>query len=355
MKCKFCKKKLIQQNFNKIPIVNNLLANKKLFKNGFYYCSGCCLGYNSNFIKDKILYNKDYLYDGGLSKQKIDLFKNIISYSKNINILEIGGGDGFLGREITLNNDNLEYINVDPASQKGFKTQTKFFNKFKSKDKYDLIICINVLAHVSNPQKILNKIKKFSHKNTQFIFSVQSSILEIKKGFLDNIYHEHKYYYSPKSFKKLLKRSGFNSNNYYEINLHGKSILFSNKEIKFLKKIKNVNKNLILKKDFKKIFFKYKSKIKILENKIKNSKNIVALGCAPRSIKLIYDLSLNNQKKILKIFEPKNSRKIGAILPLNKLKIFKESNIINDNYTYMWMPYHLDPPKKFKNIFPALT
>jgi len=355
MKCRFCKKKLIKQNFNKIPIVNNLLANKKLFKNGFYYCSKCCLGFNSNFINDRILYNKNYLYDGGLSKQKINLFKDIIPYSKNMKVLEVGGGDGFLGREMTLNYGNLEYINIDPASQKGFKTKTQFFENFRSKNKYDLIICINVLAHVTNPQKILNHIKKFSHKNTQFIFSVQSSILEIKKGFLDNIYHEHKYYYSPKSFKKLLKKSGFKSNIYYEIDLHGKSILFSNKKIKFLKKIKNVNKNLISEKDFSNIFFKYKKKIKVLENKIENSKNIIALGCAPRSIKLIYDLSLTNQKKILKIFEPKNSKKIGAILPLNKLKILKEKEFKNDRFTYMWMPYHLNPPKKFKNIFPALT
>lgn len=355
MKCKFCEKKLTKQTFNKIPIVNNLIANKKLFENGFYYCSKCCLGFNSKFISDKILYNKNYLYDGGLSKQKIDLFKNVISYSKDIKILEVGGGNGFLGQEMTLNNNNLEYTNVDPAAQRGFKTKKKFFEEFESKEKYDLIICVNVLAHVNNPQNILKKIKKFSHRNTQFIFSVQSSILEIKKGFLDNIYHEHKYYYSPKSFKKLLSKSGFKSKLYYEINLHGKSILFSNKKMKKLKRIKNLNKSLILKKHLKKAFLKYKNKINVLEKKIEKSKNIVALGCAPRSIKLIYDLSLNSQKKILKIYEPKNSRKIGAVLPLNKLKVIKESNSLNNNYTYMWMPYHLNPPKKFKNIFPALV
>ena len=57
--------------------------------------------------------------------------------------------------------------------------------------------------------------------------SVQNSLNQIKSGFLDNIYHEHKYYYSPYSFKKKIFNLKFNLKN-YKYTLHGESILATN-------------------------------------------------------------------------------------------------------------------------------
>ena len=221
---------------------------------------------------------------------------------------------------------------------------------YKSLKKYDLIICLNVLAHVSNPSNLLQQIKKLSHLNTQYIFMVQNGLKEIKDGFLDNIYHEHKYYYSTYSISKFLKKLNLKNNYYYKINLHGESILFSNKKINN-KLLVRTNTRL---KFFNKINFiyiqkKYEKKIKNFIKILSSSNNKAFLiGCAPRTIKLLYDISKKMVNKIDCIYEPKNSRKIGLTLPGIKIRIKSEN--INDKNLNIWMPYHIKKPKPFEKF-----
>lgn len=82
MNCKICKKKITEFHFKKIPLVNNFIKNKLMYSNGFAYCPKCDLGFNINFIEDKILYNKKYLYNGSLNSDKIEIFADLLKKKK---------------------------------------------------------------------------------------------------------------------------------------------------------------------------------------------------------------------------------------------------------------------------------
>lgn len=349
MKCKKCKQKVYSIKFNKIPLVNSFGKNKKFYENGFSYCKECDIGFNIRFIDDRILYNKNYLYNGALNKDKINFFLDILKEKVAPKILEIGGGDGFLGQELSKFNKYIKYLNIDPSVKKGFNTKKTIFQKFYTKNKFDLIICMNVLAHTSETDSILKNIKKLMHEDTQVIFSVQNSLKEILKGFYDNVYHEHKIYYSPYSFKKMLEKYNFKTYFFYKSKLHGESIIFSNKKISKIKKFKKeIFKKTLNVKLFKKSIQKYNFKINLLEkkiSKISKRKIIYALGCAPRSIKLLYDLNNKSLMNIKSILEPANSKKVGLVLPKINIKIQKEYKI-NSACSYLWMPYHIKIPNK---------
>ena len=347
-KCYLCKDDLkLATNFRSIPLSNNFNIQKDIYENNIFFCFRCDFGIHSNFIADKILYNKNYLYRGNLNLQKLNFLKKILKKYKDKSILEIGGGDGYLGKSLTQYFSNIKYLNFDPSSTRGFRTKVKRFEKVKLSEKFDLVICINLLAHISDPKKILKNIKKHSHSNTKYIFLVQNSVKEFSKGYYDNVYHEHKFYFSPFSFRKFFKKENFKLF-FFDSNLHGSSIVATNdKDIKL--KLSSSKKIFTKKKKIILSLQNYENRINKLKIKISNTKkNLIGIGCAPRSIKLLFDLRevLN---KIIKIYEPKNSKKIGLKIPGTKIKIFKE-NILNKNSTYLWLPYHIKVPQKFKNV-----
>ena len=225
--CRNCKKKttLTIRGID-IPLVNNFKTDKKLYNSDFYFCKNCDLGFLKYFHPDKKLYNKNYLYKGQLNKSKIKFISFILKeeLKKKVSILEIGGGDGYIGK---IFNTNVDYTNIDPSAKNGFNSIEAFFEKKKFTKKFDIIICLNVLAHIDKPKIIINKLSKIAHKKTKIILSVQNGLSQIKSGYLDNIYHEHKYYYSPYSFKKQISNIQYKLN-YYKYPLHGESIVATN-------------------------------------------------------------------------------------------------------------------------------
>ncbi len=346
--CPNCKKKnnlLIKGN--NIPLVNNFKTDQKLYSTDFYFCKKCDLGFLKYFHSDKKLYNKNYLYKGQLNRSKIKFISYILKnhLKKKISIVEIGGGDGYIGKIL---DKNIDYTNIDPSSYKGYNSKKSFFEKIKIKKKFDIIICLNVLAHIDSPQDIIKKLNKISHKKTKIILSVQNSLNQIKSGFLDNIYHEHKYYYSPYSFKKKILNLKFKLN-YYKYPLHGESILATNIKLNLKKyrKLKSQINSKILADSEK----KYQNALRKIQLAIeKSSSKIWGVGCAPRSIKLLYDLE-NYKKKIIGIIEPKNSPKINLQLPKTNIKIYyKNEKIIGKKHKILWFPWHITPPKIFKKI-----
>ena len=346
--CPNCKKKVkLGIKGNDIPLVNNFNIDKRLYTTDFHYCKKCDLGFLKYFHDDKKLYNKNYLYRGQLSKDKIWFIKKIIkeNINKKITILEIGGGDGYIGK---LLNKEVSYTNVDPSSRNGYNSKTKFFEKTNIRKKFDLIICLNVLAHIDNPKKIIDKINKISHKKSKIILTVQNGLDQVKSGFLDNIYHEHKYYYSPLSFKNKLLNLNF-SLKYFKSTLHGESIIATNINLnlkKYKKLRSNLNRKILIKSQIK-----YNEALKKIKIKIDQSKKkIWGVGCAPRAIKLLYDLK-NYKEKIIGIIEPKKSLKLNFKLPKTNIKILnKNEKIIGRKNIILWFPWHIIPPKIFKKV-----
>lgn len=105
-----------------------------------------------------------------------------------------------------------------------------------SKNDYDLIICSNVLEHVSDPAEIIKQIKSLLHKgkylylelpfdspfyknqlsDLQFLFNRYFNWINILKHFIKtkkyaniSLMHEHINFYTPQSIETLLQNQGF--------------------------------------------------------------------------------------------------------------------------------------------------
>lgn len=137
--------------------------------------------------------------------------------------------------------------------------------------------------------------------------------------------------------------------------MHGESILYSNHKLKNKDLIEiGTKKKLFLRVNFKILLIKYQQKIISFVNKIKKrKKKIYLLGCAPRSIKLLFDLPKNIIYKIKCIYEPAISKKINSKIPKLNIKIKAEQ--IQDKNLCIWMPYHIKKPPHLKQVEAALS
>jgi 2-polyprenyl-3-methyl-5-hydroxy-6-metoxy-1,4-benzoquinol methylase len=116
------------------------------------------------YTLNKEYYNKNAIYYENSSwyyfnkyksyALKKDLQKIIKNFSKEINILEIGPGTGYLLDHLNFSKKKIQYLGIDHSSQ-----MTKFLIK-KYKKKYHKFKILNLSLKSNNTTKILKK-KKF--------------------------------------------------------------------------------------------------------------------------------------------------------------------------------------------------
>lgn len=341
--CTICNKKtVLKHSFNDLILVNNFSKDKKKYPLDLHYCSDCDLFRLGYLHPDKDLYS-NYLYTGEHNPDKIKLIKELYeSEYKNISsVLEIGGGDGYLS-ELFVKNKCL-YKNFDPTSSDAPFNVKEFFVG-QDTNKYDLIIVSNVLAHISDPKTLIENLKKNIHKNSKIIILVQNGEWVINEGILDYIFHEHKYYYTQKSFKAILSDLNLQV---HKVKIHGESLLGTN--IQLNKKIEDdfvIKKKRYRFRHFNESIRYYNKNLQELSKKIISQKQkVVGIGCGPRTIKILFDLDKEAVSKISLLIEPKNSKKLNLIVPYLNVKIThedeKEASIKN---TVIWFPWHIKVP-----------
>lgn len=131
-------------------------------------------------------------------------------------------------------------------------------NKLKLNEKFDIIICGELIEHIENPGLMLDGIKQFMHENSILIITTPNPwskirIRLIRQNKLENTWlnQEHVSWYTYQTLKQLLSRKNFNEVCYgfYEAEN-------SSKSNKLIDKIKNFIK-LSLKIFSKKYFNEY--------------------------------------------------------------------------------------------------
>lgn len=107
------------------------------------------------------------------------LRKLISKYKKDMSILDIGCGNGYLTKKITKDFKNVVAIDNSKSAikfaKKKYKGSIKFINvdldNFIIKKKFHIILLIEVIEHVYLPDLFLKKIVKFMNKNSILIIS----------------------------------------------------------------------------------------------------------------------------------------------------------------------------------------
>ena len=352
--CRSCgnKKLLTVFNLGKQPLANALLIDKQEILNEKYFplkvviCRRCKLIQLNYTVNPKILFKK-YLWVTGTSQKVREyrefFFKKISKFLKNKNnyICEIASNDGFFLQYVKKNN---RVLGIDPATNlakkanlSGIKTIPEFFNLKISKkiikiekDKPNIIICRNVIPHVENINDVLSGIKNLLSNDGYGVIEFHNASHIIKKKHYDYIYHEHIFYYTLSTLRKVLKNQGLYPFDYFISPISGGSyvIIFSKKKIvktqKFINRIifeKKNNLDLVSywqslnnlakkhKKNLLKVIFKYGQNNKI-----------VGYGASARSSTLLNYLNLDN-KNIIKILDA-NPLKKNLYTPGSNIKIY---------------------------------
>lgn len=133
-------------------------------------------------------------------------------FKKNIKILDVGAGIGLITEKIKeagykkiiaadASSDSLEIL-----KNKGIMTLKLKLPEVEIKSKYDLILLLDVIEHVSDDQKTLINIKKILNKNGKIIITVPAfKFLWSKK---DEEYG-HFRRYTKKELRDKIKRTGY--------------------------------------------------------------------------------------------------------------------------------------------------
>lgn len=148
--------------------------------------------------------------------------KNILKKEKYKKILDIGARNGRISRIIKRMNPKASFLLIDPDKKelkkaKEFKTKAITFEKYKSKELFDLILIISVLEHTNNPKEFLKKATKCLTKKGQILIYTPCLCYSLKKQIAwiyrqtkygtkmrKEIEKEHKQIFTKKEIRKLI-------------------------------------------------------------------------------------------------------------------------------------------------------
>ena len=293
-------------NLGDQPLANEL--KERITSESYNYplvlnrCSLCYHCQLSISVNPEILFSH-YLYESGTTNTLKEYFKDFVEKyisirGTNLKLLDIASNDGtFL---IEVKKHGHKAIGVDPAANllgkalaSGINTLCGYWpNELEYfLQKVDVIVAMNVLAHVPDPLSFLISCKELlSETGVVLIQTSQAKMIEM--GQFDTMYHEHISFFNTRSMQILAQRAGLKLKNVSYENIHGISYVWElsiNEENDLDKnQIFHHEKNIglfsdYIYKEFRKFSGNLVSEVKLLLEKEKSSgSRIVGYGVAAK-------------------------------------------------------------------------
>lgn len=106
---------------------------------------------------------------------EVKMFKGIVGklHGNDLSVLDVGGGTGWVLNSLKKATNRFKYFNIVDIDENAESTAIvngySFFKgkieDYKPKNKFDLIIMLNLIEHVSDPVLVLNSIKNMTKNN----------------------------------------------------------------------------------------------------------------------------------------------------------------------------------------------
>ena len=231
--CRLCNSQVVPLvELKPTPLANAYVSapcEQEVYPLGLTQCVECDHVQLGVVVDPEVLY-ADYRYKTGVSSS---FRKHLKSLAEEISpkgfVLEIGSNDGtLLDYFAELGN---RVLGVDPASTctkhpniaKPFNYE--FARQFKPfNPPADLIVALNVLAHIDNLGGVFDGVEKFLSDAGLFVFEVQY-LKDLVDGFhWDMIYHEHLDYHHIRPLVKSLAKHGLYVHDVKHVDTQGGSI-----------------------------------------------------------------------------------------------------------------------------------
>jgi 2-polyprenyl-3-methyl-5-hydroxy-6-metoxy-1,4-benzoquinol methylase len=198
-------------------------------------CLDCFHSQLTHSVDAELLY-KNYLYVSGTTRTLLTNFEEFVDQAerdqpgRKLRVLDIASNDGTLlscfaarGHEV-LGVDPAE--NLRPLSEaRGVPTLVTYWGAETAAgltERFDVIVAMNVLAHLPYPLEFLVACRAALAENGRLYIQTSQSEM-IKRREFDTIYHEHHSFFSARSFVTLARRAGLSVVEATKVSVHGTS------------------------------------------------------------------------------------------------------------------------------------
>lgn len=223
------------------PLANDFVSagiEMKVFPLRVNLCKGCFHSQLSITVNPNRLF-RNYLYVSGTTNTLRAYFdwlsdKILSVYGTGARLLDLASNDGSFLESAKLK--GFKILGVDPASNlvglaatKEVPTICEYWpseNLDFLESRFDVIVAMNVLAHVSNPLEFLKFARNCLTKNGR-IYIQTSQAKMFMNGEFDTIYHEHVSFFTARSMRTLAIRAGLEIIEGQYVPVHGTSYLWT--------------------------------------------------------------------------------------------------------------------------------
>jgi hypothetical protein len=368
--CRSCGKKNLSTilDLGETPLANALLKEdepkngEQLFPLTLVLCPTCFLLQITENVDQELLYS-NYFYRSSFSdeflahcKKLADRIMTEKKLSEESLVIDIASNDGYLLK--FYQKHKIPVLGIEPAQNiatiaenDGIHTINEFFCEALAKKlvgkgrRADIIHAHNVVPHVENQKDFMTGIKFLLKNEGTAIIEFAYAVDTLKKNEFDQIYHEHKCYFSLTSFKNLCEQVGLSVSNVERLSIHGGSLRV------FLRHAKNCTPSKTVSDFLKEEESQGLSKIKTytefaqrVENlrdeliallkKLKDEgKRIAAYGASAKGCTLMHYCRINGE--LVDYIVDRSTAKQGYFAPGTHLKIEPVEKLLEDQPDYV--------------------
>lgn len=372
MKCRSCGNNLEVPflSLGNSPLANSYVRKENLFDIEQYYpldifiCKNCYLVQIDKFIPELVIFSPDYAYFSSYSttmlrhcKNYVDMMMKRFNYNKDSFIIEIGSNDGYLLQYFKEHNNSIPILGIEPAADaakmaidKGIHTDITFFNidyAQKMKNKADLIIGNNVLAHNPDLNNFVEGLRKVLKSEGIITIEVPFLLELIRNNEFDTLYHEHFNYFSFFSLRKLFSDHQLEIFDVEEIAIHGGSIRIYVKHRDNIHINNSNNVSKLIRKETElyvtKTYIDFVDRIRQIKRDtlkilidIKNqNKKIVGYGAPAKGNTFLNYCGIRHDDGLIEYVVDMNPAKQGKYLPGSHIPILHPDKIKEDRPDYI--------------------
>lgn len=365
-------------DFGRMPIANAFLTPDQFAQEYFY---NMVLGFDPktkaiglvNTVPLKKMFHSSYAFYSSTSRGMQTHFaqtaRKLLPYAQRGLVVELGSNDGIMLE--AWKNLGIRAIGIEPSKNVadvskslGHDVIVEFMNEkivdeILSLGKVSLIFAANTFCQFASLSKHLKMVTKLIGKNGVFVFEDPYFLDIFEKTSYDQIYDEHKWYFTVSFINNALLPFGYHVFNCEHLKVHGGELrmyvghkdtfMVRPSVVKWLAKERNLDRKVeTLEKKIK------KSKIKLLEilNQIKKSgKTICGFGATSKATtifnycgigpELIPFVTDNTPAKIGKYYP-------GVHIPVVSQKVFEKDKI---DYAFLGAWNHFKEINKYQSWY----